>query len=250
MYARLIRNRWGEIVLVRLAPACIFSYFLANAAWAVARNMGWYLNGGQASRLFVIGILEQCLALIFLGSMVVLFLVRRSVVGPHSSALGGLVALAGTYLLSLPVPATASVEVAPELNRALVGLSLTCVTGGMALSVVSVLALGRCFGIMPEARGLVTRGPYRWIRHPLYVGESIFCLGGVLANRSPSTAALFVAYIAVQYWRARMEENALRHAFPAAYAEYRGRTPGFMPDLKRASALSSRHRASAVDAIA
>ena len=39
----------------------------------------------------------------------------------------------------------------------------------------SVLALGRCFGVLPEARGLVTRGPYRTVRHPVYLGEIAAC---------------------------------------------------------------------------
>ncbi len=36
---------------------------------------------------------------------------------------------------------------------------------------VSVLALGNCFGVLPEARGLVIGGPYRFVRHPVYLGE-------------------------------------------------------------------------------
>ncbi|HEU4942388.1 MAG TPA: methyltransferase, partial [Gaiellaceae bacterium] len=47
---------------------------------------------------------------------------------------------------------------------------------------VSFLALGRCFGLLPEARGLVTRGPYRLVRHPVYLGEFAAVGGLVLAS--------------------------------------------------------------------
>ena len=50
---------------------------------------------------------------------------------------------------------------------------------GCAWMLVAALALGRCFGVLPEARGLVTHGPYRLVRHPLYLGE-FAAMGGLL----------------------------------------------------------------------
>ena len=55
----------------------------------------------------------------------------------------------------------------------LAGESLAVI--GCAGMLLAVLALGRCFGVLPEARGLVTHGPYEFVRHPLYLGE----FGGV-----------------------------------------------------------------------
>jgi protein-S-isoprenylcysteine O-methyltransferase Ste14 len=55
---------------------------------------------------------------------------------------------------------------------------------GCAWMLVAALALGRCFGVLPEARGLVTHGPYQLVRHPLYLGE--FAAMGGLLIASPS----------------------------------------------------------------
>jgi protein-S-isoprenylcysteine O-methyltransferase Ste14 len=95
---------------------------------------------------------------------------------------------------------------------------------------VAVLALGRCFGVLPEARGLVTRGPYRLVRHPVYLGELVACAGLVIA--APTTWNLFVAavFAGAQALRMRLEENELTLQFPE-YSSYAAETPRLMPRL-------------------
>jgi protein-S-isoprenylcysteine O-methyltransferase Ste14 len=97
---------------------------------------------------------------------------------------------------------------------------------------VSVLALGRCFGILPEARGLVARGPYRVVRHPVYLGELGVVVGFVIA--APSFRNLAVAPVAVvsQLVRIRLEERELAANFPA-YREYAAKTPMLVPVPRR-----------------
>jgi protein-S-isoprenylcysteine O-methyltransferase Ste14 len=48
---------------------------------------------------------------------------------------------------------------------------------GLLLALWSLIALGFCFSIAPEDRGVVTRAPYSFIRHPMYLGESLSLLG-------------------------------------------------------------------------
>jgi protein-S-isoprenylcysteine O-methyltransferase Ste14 len=104
------------------------------------------------------------------------------------------------------------------------GLALVSV----AWLLVSVLALGRCFGVLPEARGLVTRGPYRLVRHPVYVGEIAACAGLLVGAFSAWNAGCFVLLCAAQRVRMGLEERALQDAFPE-YAAYAARTPRLIP---------------------
>jgi len=96
----------------------------------------------------------------------------------------------------------------------------------------SVLALGKCFGVLPEARGLVTSGPYRLVRHPVYLGEIGACTGLAVAAPTLANAAILALFVAAQAVRMRLEERALERAF-AEYADYRARTPRLIPRFWR-----------------
>jgi len=109
-----------------------------------------------------------------------------------------------------------------NLASALIGLAASI------MSVVTVSFLGRSLSIMPEARRLVTRGPYALVRHPLYVCEILGGVAGLLQYRSIAVLAIFFGMIALQVLRGRWEEQVLTRAF-ADYAAYRARTPFFVP---------------------
>jgi len=93
---------------------------------------------------------------------------------------------------------------------------------------VSVLALGKCFGILPEARGLVTRGPYRLVRHPVYLGELGAVVGFSIGAPSLWNFVVLVVFYAAQTVRMRLEEEALTREF-AEYPEYVATTPRLLP---------------------
>jgi protein-S-isoprenylcysteine O-methyltransferase Ste14 len=94
----------------------------------------------------------------------------------------------------------------------------------------SVLALGRCFGVLPEARGLVVRGPYRVVRHPIYLGEIGACLGLAVCAPSPLNAAVLAVFCIAQLVRMGFEERALHTAFPE-YGAYAATTPRLLPHV-------------------
>ena len=119
---------------------------------------------------------------------------------------------------------------------ALVVVGELIAVGGCAWMLVAALALGRCFGVLPEARGLVTHGPYALVRHPLYLGELGAMAGLLVASPSPRNLLAGAAFAAAQVMRMRLEESALTREFPE-YADYAARTPRIVPALPRAPAL-------------
>ena len=98
-------------------------------------------------------------------------------------------------------------------------LSFACVMTGSVMMLVTIWHLGRSFSLVPQAHSLVQSGPYRWIRHPLYVAEEIAILGAVLQFLSPVTVAILVAHVAVQVCRIHYEEALLSRTYPE-YAAY------------------------------
>lgn len=91
-------------------------------------------------------------------------------------------------------------------------------TAATSLTVWGLWSLRRAFSITVEARGVVTAGPYRWVRHPVYLGE-VLATGAVAAWRfSPLNLAIFGVFVVLQILRARWEEAKLRRCF----AEYDG----------------------------
>ena len=89
-------------------------------------------------------------------------------------------ALLGTFLCAALVLLPRA-ELGPALSIA----STMLIMAGAVLSFVVLRWLGRSFSIQAEARRLVTTGPYRLVRHPLYLCEGIALLGVALQVISP-----------------------------------------------------------------
>jgi protein-S-isoprenylcysteine O-methyltransferase Ste14 len=104
---------------------------------------------------------------------------------------------------------------------------------GLAYSLWSLAYLGRSLSILPEARHLVTGGPYGVTRHPLYLGEAIAAVGAALPTLGEIGMALIFLFLCAQYIRAGWEEQVLARHFPVEYAQYRRHVPKLVPDPRR-----------------
>lgn len=192
-----------------------------HAVSVVANAMGASTGGRLAVAVYAV----------LQAALVVSFAVLVTVRGPaerHNHRVLPLLAcaLALGSAASLRAPA----ELADTRWQSTAGLGLALAGTFWVLLAVSVL--GRCFGILPEARGLVTRGPYRFIRHPVYLGELTAAWGLVLAAVSARNLLLGALLTAAQFARMRLEERELTAAFPA-YADYARVTPRLLPRLGR-----------------
>jgi protein-S-isoprenylcysteine O-methyltransferase Ste14 len=102
---------------------------------------------------------------------------------------------------------------------------------GVALAVWARIYLASNWG-MPMTRKeepeLVTTGPYRFVRHPIYAGLLLAILGSSLATNLYYLIALVVLGMYFVY-SARVEERLMTSAFPAAYPSYRARTKMLIP---------------------
>ncbi len=77
---------------------------------------------------------------------------------------------------------------------------------------------------------LVTSGPYRFVRHPIYSGLLTAMLGTVLVNNLLGLIVV-AALTAYFYYCGTVEERNLAATFPAAYPQYRARTKMLIPFL-------------------
>lgn len=105
----------------------------------------------------------------------------------------------------------------------------------IALGILGAMYLGRGLTPSPLPNGgtdLVTKGPYRWIRHPIYSAVMLLSVGMTIRGGSIIVALAFIALIALFSVKARWEEGHLAETFPG-YQQYMDRTGRFLPSPGR-----------------
>ena len=187
------------------------------------------LISGQWSRIgewsIQLSVASKIATSLFFGLQIVLCLLRRlplkksEGLWPRATAILG--ANSNFVLLLLPQA---------TLGLDWTTISATLTIAGTVGSLAILFFLGRSFSIFPEARSLVTEGPYRYIRHPLYLAELISTLGIMLQFRQPWAALVVAATLAFQLRRMGHEEGVLRRTF-ADYDGYAKRTARLIPGL-------------------
>jgi protein-S-isoprenylcysteine O-methyltransferase Ste14 len=185
---------------------------LLGGMWFMLLALVYAIKIGSFSDSWLILVSSFCLASFYV--LLGLLVMTRPPAKAHADGLlPRIAAFVGTYL-----PWT--IGFFGETGKALPNLASTvCLLTGMAMMLVTIRHLGKSFSLVPQARSVVQTGPYRWIKHPLYLAEEIAIFGVVLKVLSPLTLTLFVLHIGVQVCRIYYEEDLLRRNCPE-YASY------------------------------
>ena len=216
---------WAGDLLGRIAIVVVFGMGISAKSKAIFKNTQEWLSASPDFE--ALKLLSEMASLVFLVLVVSTTIIRLKPLRSAEGVEPRFTALAGTFATALIVLIPPTVALSPALK--IMALCLTAV--GFLLSAYVLYWLGRSFSIMAEARRLVTAGPYRFVRHPLYAVEEIAVIGTLMLNLSLPAVLLIAAQWALQLRRMHHEELVLGKAFPE-YADYAARTPKVLPRFK------------------
>jgi len=170
-------------------------------------------------------LIHHLLLLCFYALLVLLYVIRFSAKSTTRSFVTKTMAVVATFL-----PFIIPLLSRPSDNPSILLLSSLVTICGISIALYSLSTLGRSFSIIPQARRLVQAGPYKLVRHPVYLGELISIFGVVLARPSSMALAVYCLLVALLIYRAVQEEKLLAGIFPE-YETYCLRRARFLPGV-------------------
>jgi len=177
------------------------------------------------SAIKVATLIHHMLLICFYSLVVFLYFIRSAAKSTTKSLIAKTIAFIASFLpFAIPFLGSSS-----DNSRIMLLANLITIFG-MIISLYSLGALGKSFSIIPQARTLVQTGPYKLIRHPLYLGELISLIGIVLARFSISAITIYCLIITLQIYRAVQEERLLASIFPE-YEPYSQKKARFLPGI-------------------
>ena len=117
-------------------------------------------------------------------------------------------------------------------NDAITIIGLLLTAGGLVFAVWARIALGANWSgtvTIKSGHNLIRRGPYRWIRHPIYTGILLSFLGTILLQGEVRAFVGFAFVLLALYRKAKREEKFLSEEFGEGFAEHAKQTGMFLP---------------------
>jgi len=100
-------------------------------------------------------------------------------------------------------------------------------TGGALVSCIATYHLRYSYAVFVQLRDIMTKGLYRWVRHPIYLGYTLSTIGFIFVLPRLSCIIVFLLSFMITVYRAKLEERKLL-ASPE-YREYARKTPFLFP---------------------
>jgi protein-S-isoprenylcysteine O-methyltransferase Ste14 len=213
---------WADLLFGRTLPALFFGLFIVIYLIGTAQAAGRLSHGATVDDYLALA--NRVLRLAFFSMLVVMYVIRLPTKKADRRPLVILVSFVGTF----GVVATSFLPGTPHGPLSVL-LSDLLITAGMAWAVWGLAYLRRSFSIIPEARRLVTGGPFALSRNPLYLGEGIASIGVVLPTFGIWHAFLLAVFVTSQLLRIYWEQKVLGEAFGSEYSAYLRRVPMLVP---------------------
>ena len=210
---------------IRLFAAVWFLLLSAASVHTISSQIADIAAGGTSLRAAWPAMLSQACIFVFYTTVFCIMILRPEPVSRAAGIGPAVLTLAGSYGPWL-IPLLARGSELPAL--AVASAAIFLVSDG--LIIYPLIALGKSFSLMPQARKLVTSGPYAHVRHPLYLIEEAAVMGVLLQYAWFAALPFLVLHVAIQIRRMQLEEKVLRDAFPE-YAAYAKRTPRLIPGV-------------------
>jgi protein-S-isoprenylcysteine O-methyltransferase Ste14 len=222
-FAKLQQSRLYDLLM--RAPLLGYAIFFAMLQMAGLARYVHEADAAQPLAFYAVGMVMRLSTITFLLLLAAATILRARPTGKARGLEPRISALIGAFLVyAIPLFPRRELPVATEM------VSTFLVLFGSAAAIYTLLQLGRSFSLMAEARRLVTSGPYRLVRHPLYVAEELAVIGISMQFFSLSAAFVLAVQIAFQLRRMHNEEAVLVESFPE-YAAYRQRTARLLPGI-------------------
>jgi len=215
-------RRGMDVGRMLMAPLCAF--VILHNGLQIYRN---YHGAGELGALDILAEINALLLMSFYVFVASAYLQRTSPKRSSQSWKDNAAAMASTFLTA-PLLVICSTDVSSPFYLVLTGSVIAI--AGLAFAVYSLISLGSNFSIIPQAREVVTRGPYKYLRHPLYLGEIVAIVGFVLAHVTLATIGILGMLILLQVYRASREEKILSSIDPN-YEDYVSKTFSFVPGI-------------------
>jgi protein-S-isoprenylcysteine O-methyltransferase Ste14 len=198
-------------VIERVVVLILFLYFANRMLPQLARLIATEIAYPELFWLAASKNLDATLLVISESLGVFLILTRRLATTVSTHPLDWGLSLIAVNAPLLVAPAAASTFVPSQIATALM-------FAGMITQISAKAALWRSYGLIPANRGVKTRGPYRFVRHPMYAGYALIHIGFLIGFPSLQNFLLYFTTFLIEVARLLREELILNK--DPLYREY------------------------------